>query len=64
MNNQSFVAEAKRRIAENQKLPNLRGFLDEEIVQLMADFAAEAWKEGYDDGYSDGIEWADNHSAG
>lgn len=61
--NRPYVAEAKRRVAEHHKElgnfslgPNPVHFGDAEVAELMADYAAAIWQEGYEDGYGDGLE--------
>jgi flagellar biosynthesis/type III secretory pathway protein FliH len=59
---QPYIEEARSRLASARKETNKHGFLEEEIVQLMADYAAESWQEGYDEGYSEGHD--EGYSAG
>lgn len=59
MSNQPYVEEARRRVAEfreENKRPNANHYWsDDEIIQLMADYAAESWQEGYDEGWDEGF---------
>lgn len=56
MTNQPYVEEARHRLEEFKAgKPNPDGkHSDDSIVQLMADYAAKSWQEGYDEGESEG----------
>ena len=58
---EEYLEEAKRRVAERRKDSgdSLTPFSDDEIAELMADYASESWQDGYDDGYSDGYDNGD-----
>lgn len=52
-----YVEEAERRVTEYRTDNNLWEPLDDEhFVQLMADYAAEIWQEGYDEGSQEGYD--------
>lgn len=58
---QPYLTEARRRVKqfreENQaQLIDSGEVADRDIAQLMADYAAEVWQEGYDDGHTEGYD--------
>lgn len=57
--NQPYVVEAMRLIKayREENATGLSGLIpDYAVVELMADYAAAVWQEGYDDGHTDGID--------
>lgn len=58
-----YEEEAKRQLVQyrkdNDKWNNPRFLTDDEIIQLMASYAAQAWQEGHEDGYSEGYDEGD-----
>lgn len=60
--NKPYVAEAKNQLKTYREdmYPGESAYIgaiaDAQIIELMADYAAAIWQEGYDDGHADGMD--------